>query len=327
MDTEAQKYRCIGAGCCGSIWTPGNIDWVIKCEDGGNRGRSVANDQLMHRRVIAAAIERDGGKLGHRQELPFCVPRSMEIIEAEDEWWTTHIKHFPDSRTACRAYFQERIPAVPLQIRDLLIGRYCPKAIQATTRSSRENKDCLIRLYTGKRRRQGRPPTFFNLRNYGLHIDQMHELGLDTGAIVKILAEALAHCYWRAHVDANDVEFVFAPPASTHSSPPTFNLACLYQGLVIWMLDYDCVRDMQQSDEGVRRAVHAFYQNDSYFPRPHFYGHAQDDVRLWGVFRKCFLEVSEGILGDRGLADVWVRLVEDEGRRRAANDGACVCSK
>ncbi|KAH3980713.1 hypothetical protein HBH96_079210 [Parastagonospora nodorum] len=324
MDMKAKRYRCIGAGCCGSIWTPDNVDWVVKCEDGGNRGRSVANDQLMHRRVIVAATERDKGT--SRLELRFCIPKSMEIIEAEDEWWTSHLKQFPSDRTACRAYFQERIPSVPVPIRDMLIDRYCPKAIQAATRASRENEDCLIRIYNGKRRRQGRPPTFFNLRNYGLHIDQMHELGLDPNAIVKVLAEALAHCYWRAHVDANDIEFVFAPASSKHSSTPTFMIAGLEQELVIWMLDYDCVRDMGQSKEGIRRAVHAFYQNDSYFPRPHFYGHTGDDVRLWESFKGYFLEISEAILGDRKLADEWVRLIEEEGRRRAVNNTACECS-
>lgn len=46
-----------------------------------------------------------------------------------------------------------------------------------------------------------------------------------------------------------------------------------------------------------------------------------------GVFKEYFLEISEGMVGDRKLADEWVRLVEEEGRRRAAKDGACVCSK
>lgn len=199
-----------------------------------------------------------------------------------------HQRQALSERSACRAYFQQRISAVPLQIRDLLIERYCPKTIQTITRSSRENEDCLIRIYTCKRRRQVRPPTFFNLRNYRLHVDQINELGLDTGSIVKILAEALAHCYWRAHVDAHDVEFVFAPTCSTQSSTPTFKLAGLEHELFIWMLGYDCVREMEQSEEDIRRAVHAFYQNDSYFPRPHFYGHTQDDVDLWGCLRSTF---------------------------------------
>jgi hypothetical protein len=91
------------------------------------------------------------------------------------------------------------------------------------------------------------------------------------------------------------------------------------------MLDYDCVRDMEQSEVGVRQAVRAFYQNDSYFPRPHFYGHTEDDVRLWEAFKVHFLEASRAILRDCSLAIGWVCQIGEEGRRRAAKDMSCVC--
>jgi hypothetical protein len=55
MENQELNYRCIGEGCCGSIWTLNNPERVIKCDDGGDRGRSVLNDQKMHRKVIAAA--------------------------------------------------------------------------------------------------------------------------------------------------------------------------------------------------------------------------------------------------------------------------------
>ena len=170
------KFRCIGGGCCGSVWAREEASTlVVKCEDGGNHGRSVTNDQLMHRRVLAGDADVNG-------RLSIRIPKSYAVIEADDEWWTTNGQLFPTNRTACKAYMQERIPAVPLEIRELLIKRYCPEAIQDTTRASRENEDCLIRVYAGKRRRLGgRPPVFFNLRNYGLHIDQMHDLGLNDG--------------------------------------------------------------------------------------------------------------------------------------------------
>jgi hypothetical protein len=181
----------------------------------------------------------------------------------------------------------------------------------------------------GKRR--NRISRFFNLRNYNLHIDQMHELGLDTGALAKTLAEALAHAYWDAGVDAHDVEFVLAPAAQggrrTWAGMPVFRVAGAEQELVVWMLDYDCVRVMERSEAGVRQAVEAFYQNDAYFPRPHFHGHTDEDGRLWDVFKGCFLDASRMILrGDGGgLAEEWVGQVEDEGRRRAGKDGACGC--
>lgn len=158
---------------------------------------------------------------------------------------------------ACRSYKQERIPAVPLPIRELLIARYCPEPLKDATRTSKNNEDCPIRLYTGKRRPEGRPPSwFFNLRNYGLCVDQMGELGLDPVAITKVLAEALAHCYWKAQVDANDVEFVPAPTTTSATVQdhiegrlPLPVCELLDQELAIWMLDYDCVHPMNQDIE------------------------------------------------------------------------------
>jgi len=171
---------------------------------------------------------------------------------------------------------------------------------------------------------------FFNLRNYGLCVDQMEELGLDPVAIAKALAEALAHCYWKAEVDANDVEFVLAPATSQEEgrqtpSIPIFRL--LDQDLVIWMLDYDCVRTMSQDANGIAQAVHAFWRNDPYFPRPFAYGHTSFDTGLWQAFKTHFLDVSRRMLTDKkasvdentlDLPQQWVTQVEAEGSRRAA---------
>jgi hypothetical protein len=293
-------FRCIGAGCCGSIWAQDNNPCVVKREDGGDRGRSIATDQIMHRKVIATIPESD--------DLPVRIPESHEIMEADDDWWAANLPKFPSGTTSCKAYRQECIPAVPHEVRELLILRYCRPSGQAAIRASQENKDCLIRIYTGKRRLS----------------DQMDELGLDVPAILKVLATALAHCYWRTRVDANNVEFVFAPATSPHASVPTFKFAGLDQELVIWMLDYDCVRDTEQSTEGIQQAVNAFYQNDAYFARPHFAGHTVADVGLWERFKAEFLVASKDILDDFTLAEEWVRRAE-EGRRRAAIGTPCWC--
>lgn len=185
-------FRCIGGGCCGSIWAVEDASEtfvVLKCED-GNRGRSVQYDQTMHRRVIATDAS---------NELPVRTPASYELIEEDDAWWKHHLHYlrwFPKGRVACRAYMQEHIPAVPAAIRKLLIARYCPEDIQAAAKASRENEDCLIRVYAGRRRRTGGPQScFFILRNYGLHVDQMDELGLDSVTVTQVLADTLAHCY------------------------------------------------------------------------------------------------------------------------------------
>lgn len=78
--------------------------------------------------------------------------------------------------------------------------------------------DCLVRPYLGRRFRYGQqgPSTSkfqrFSLRNAPLHIDQMRSLGLDAKAYAETMAEALAIMHWSAGIDANDVEFVLAPP-------------------------------------------------------------------------------------------------------------------
>jgi len=272
----------------------------------------------MHRRVVAADTT---------DTLPVRMPQSYEVLEADDVWWDANFTCFPPGEEVSRSYMQEKIPAVGLPIREMLIDRYCREALKDATRKSKKNEDCLIRVYTGKRRLEGRPPgMFFNLRNYGLCVDQMEELGLDPVAIANALAEALAHCYWKAEVDANDVEFVLAPATSSvtvDSSVPVYRL--LDQDLVIWMLDYDCVRTMSHDKDGIAQAVHAFWRNDPYFPRPFAYGHTDADTELWQTFKTHFLEASRHMLTEKkgsvekdslGLPQQWVTQVEAEGSRR-----------
>ncbi|KAH6858855.1 zinc finger protein-domain-containing protein [Alternaria rosae] len=317
--SNSSTFREIGRGCCGSIWTLADANWVIKREL-MHTNRSVFNDQIMHRRVIAADTT---------HTLPVRIPQSYEVLEADDAWWDSNLSRFPPGEEVSRSYRQERVPAVGLPNREMLVDKYCRESLRDATRKSKRGEDCLIRLYTGKRRPKGRPPgMFFNLRNYGLCVDQMEELGLDPVSIAKAPAEALAHCYWKAEVDANDVEFVLAPATATvtvDSSIPIFRL--LDQGLVIWMLDYDCVRHMTQDADGIAQAVHAFWRNDPYFPRPFAYGHTSVETELWQAFKAHFLGVSRRMLIDKErsvgekilyLPQEWVMQVEAEGSRRAA---------
>jgi hypothetical protein len=317
-NNDNPQCREIGRGCCGSIWTVDDTDWVVKHED-CDTGLSVLNDHVMHRRVLSA-IDQYG--------LPVRIPRSYEIIESSDDWWDSNLNRFETNPghalQACRTYKQDRSPAIPQPMRELLITKYCRESLQAPTRASKNNEDCLIRIYTGKwRTSPGRPSMFFNLRNYGLCVDQMEEQGLPIWPIVESLAAALVHCYWKARVDANDVEFVLAPPTEPcNGSEPLFELEG--QRLVIWMLDYDCVREISQDDNGVEQAVKAFSRNDPYFPRPFAQCQTSGDLQLCERFKAQFLECSKSFLHDRTelwtegqeLPKRWVALVEVEGERR-----------
>ncbi|KAG9192736.1 hypothetical protein G6011_11470 [Alternaria panax] len=162
----------------------------------------------------------------------------------------------------------------------------------------------------------------------------MEEEGLDYVTIAKVLAEALAHCYWKAQVDANDVEFVLARSTISnavqdrvegHLPRPVFRIQG--QELVIWMLDYDCVHTLSQDMEGITKAAHAFWRNDPYFPQPYAYGQTSHDSELWEIFKTNFLHVSrcmiiekeEGIMDELKLElpQNWVTLIEAEGSVRA----------
>ena len=188
----------------------------------------------------------------------------------------------------------------------------------------------------GKRRFES-----FSLRNFPLHVDQMEDKNLDTILYAQMMAETLAQLYWGAHTDANDIEFVLAPPpfqpllpavesnrarynrhVREKADPPHHGMVTMDNAFLgehaMWILDFDCCNDMEMNEAGVKEAVAAFYRNDPYFPRP---GREDErDQKLWTVFRESFLEVSREILGLGGwawkLVERWVESVEEEGERR-----------
>ena len=71
---------------------------------------------------------------------------------------------------------------------------------------SRENQDCLVRCYRGRRRRLEQSSRFraFNLRNYPLCVNLIRELDIE--GYTAAMAAALASMHWPAQIDADDVE-------------------------------------------------------------------------------------------------------------------------
>ncbi|KAF2644984.1 hypothetical protein P280DRAFT_514443 [Massarina eburnea CBS 473.64] len=302
--------HCIGRGDCGSVWAFEGDHECYKREDGGT-GRSIVKDQIMHRRVL-------------QRDPPACiqVPQSFGIAEHTD---TIGRVRFPDGSTAYRKYHRmERIPAMPKAVRQKLIDMYCPEELQDLVATNRDDEDCLVRPYVGRRRasRQVRLQRF-SLRNYPLHVNQMEELGLDTHALARILADALAHCHWVAQIDANGIEFVLAPTSAKKENPEPSLFEAFDGKFAVWMFDYDFCRPMSQDEAGVDEAVHAFYRNDPYYPRPFAYGYTDEDASLWKTFRTRFLETSRRIFGQRDgvdgvrLATLLIEKIEEEGRRKS----------
>ncbi|WEW59682.1 hypothetical protein PRK78_005161 [Emydomyces testavorans] len=302
------KFRRIGAGFCGTVWTSPCEESVhfgraFKREDGGP-GRSLLNDFRMHQSVLEAREKLSELPGFESSSVHIYVPRFAEFIGPEDGWWNSNLEYFPSGYTACNMILSERIPAVSQKARELLIDRYCPSSFAAEIKTSEANEDCLIRPYLGRRRYNAaahtRPSRFkaFSLRNYPLHLDQMEELGLDAADLVhyvEVMAEALAMMHWLAGIDANDVEFVLAPPRSAEKTPAV--ISNKLGDHVMWILDFDCCNRLSFDIDGVDQAVTAFFKNDPFYPRPN------SSSALWAAFRRKYIEVSNDILQTRLLND------------------------
>ncbi|KAF2464775.1 uncharacterized protein BDR25DRAFT_159906, partial [Lindgomyces ingoldianus] len=297
------KFRCIGRGACGSVWgegevgTPADMQIAVKRED-GHSSRSVENDINMHRRVFPGF-----------ENLSVRITTPFDLIAPREG--NPYADRFPDGfSSACRMITTERIPAFPRDVREMLIDRYCPAKLQDFVKGNRDDEDCLVRPYLGRRRRVGGTESRFqrfSLRNYALHVDQMEELSLNTPAYARAMADALAEMHWRAKVDANDVEFVLAPPRRLPDQrAASFESDCLGQHY-LWLLDFDCCLDMSMDEKGIDQAVQAFFRNDLYYPRP--YGRTPQDRHLWEVFSARFLERSKPIRDD-DLPAMFIRKIE-----------------
>lgn len=332
MSIDPPPLRRIGAGFCGSVWAdPGSHDpivspcstssgqrpQVIKREDGGP-GRSVQNEYAMHQRLLRAlADDKDNTDHGGSASFHVNFPDSYALLAASDPTWSHDLlKRFPAGYTPCNALVNERIPSMPPAVRRLLVERYCPAPFQDSILRDEKNEDCLVRVYLGRRKlaptasSDNRPSKLnvFSLRNYPLHIDQVRDLGLPAEDYAAAMADALAFMYWRARIDANDVEFVLAPPRQhlagggdaaamglglgRHSSSAGGTL--FGEQHAMWVLDFDCCGNMTLDEDGVERAAKTFVRNDPYFPRP--YGAHFCDVVLWRLFEERFLDRSARML-------------------------------
>ena len=306
------SYRRIGQGFCGTVWAAKEGLVALKREDGGP-GRSIENDFLMHKRSLEAL---------QACQSRVTVTECHQYVHRDDlTRWAEQLPRFPkDFQQRCNVLVTQRIQPFGKTVRETIINLYCPESLKSVIKESDPDQDCLIRPYLGRRRQLEKKSKFhaFSLRNYGLHADQIEELALDSTAYAQVMAETLAILYWKAHVDANDVEFVLAPPSSgggTSLHSPSLGEH------VVWILDYDCCRHMDLSKGGVQQAVSAFYRNDPYYPRPGCCN--ETDQRLWTEFRDRFLDLSGSMLEkgspEAALPMLWVNLVEERQKSLSRN--------
>lgn len=235
-------------------------------------------------------------------------------MDAEDERWQQLLPLLPDSFQPCRAMIAEKIKPVSLQAQLLLVDTYIPEAHREELRKplhSGQGAHCLVRIYLGRRRQitpnQQRRRHFFSLRNFLIHVDQAEELGLPCEEYAKAMDEAFATLNWLARTNGNDVEFVLGASRNEDedAAKPLANHA-------MWMLDYDCSRDVEANDEGLESIARSFWRNDPFYPRP---GAAcARDIMLWDVFAAEYRRVGVGIVRENARegedVDVLCELVE-----------------
>src|SRR5437016_6933116 len=127
----------------------------------------------MHTRVV-------NGFSGLKQLKDLHIPRVFYFVNTSDEeWWMEHGGKFPTELQGNRrnVLCTERILPLPEVIRNTLIDAFCTDHLKEKARAEPSNKDCLARVYLGKRKDKDRikPLMFFSLRNFNLHLDQFEE--------------------------------------------------------------------------------------------------------------------------------------------------------
>ena len=145
--------RGIGWGSCGKIYHQLGTNHVIKKAINGNIVLSdecrLWNDLIMHKKVEEVIDSHNVS----RDTIPVLVPRVYRYISKADEWWKTHDHMFPpEDRTPENLLISEHIPPIHAIGRNALMDYFCPEKLRPGAKLQDSNKDCLIRLYLGKRR-------------------------------------------------------------------------------------------------------------------------------------------------------------------------------
>ncbi|KAK0722596.1 hypothetical protein B0T26DRAFT_630144, partial [Lasiosphaeria miniovina] len=294
----AAGFRKIGFGQCGLVFERPTFDYAVKVARPGFAD-ALATDHGAHVRVYAAFNAPPSSPSPQPLEcrVPSVVSFLLHDTSNSKTWWTTHAHLFPASTTddttfplPAAALLTQRIPALPKCARDALVTLYCPPAAQAAVRASPTNRDCLARIYLGRRRGSQVPAANFTLRNFNLHLDQMLDLGLPVAQYAAAVGAALAAMHWGANVDGYDVEFVLGGDDQSRTAAR------------IWVLDFNLCTAWDEAvavahpDALVAQLVVAFFENDPYFPLP--LAEQADDCVLWHVFyaeyRSAAARVLEG---------------------------------
>ena len=333
--------RAIGWGSCGIVYEQHGTSQVLK--RAVNNGALADNCRLWNELIMHRTIEASFARFVKHSVRPLLVhvPRCAGYIsKGDNRWWAVNERLFPkEIRYPENLLRSERIPPIHMVARHALINEYCPEGLSVNAMLQDSNKDCLIRLYLGRRRhstiRVKEKVEYFSLRNFKLCLDQMEDLALDSSYYALQMADVLAIMHWEAQIDAADVEFVLGgPPCLARDPIPALEKlkqlekdsttgvdAVQSQAAAthMWLLDFNQCQPMSMDEEGVHQAVKRFFDNDPYYPRPSAIIGSTDE-RLWEVFAKRYLETSGSITGAdkerRRLSFTFIEEVKESMRER-----------
>ncbi|KAJ5277000.1 hypothetical protein N7524_003153 [Penicillium chrysogenum] len=281
-------FREIGTGSIGKVFEQPGTPWAFKVLL-IDRHTKLWNNYIIHIRIQESfdALGKTAGLVE--------VPRVCWFASKDSNFWLENLDLFPNESTFPQrpreVLCMERVFALPEKIRHALIDVFCNPVNAVKAKSEPKNKDCLVRVFLGRRRFGSLRPggsMFFSLRNYKLHLDQIRELNLDAAEYAISMADALAVLHWHSKIDAMDIEFVLGsspldrnaarrslsledveklpPGTSTYEQTTNVDQDYKKRTVSLWLLDFDACTTITMDDEGVRHAVEAFYRPNPIAP-------------------------------------------------------------
>ncbi|KAJ5801583.1 uncharacterized protein N7518_003651 [Penicillium psychrosexuale] len=324
QQTSSVGLRSIGFGQCGIVFERPGRAYVIKIARPSFENALWVDFQA-HLAVYQAFTD--------QQSVEVRVPEIFSYVpKTNKQWWDSHIDLFHRSHLSfplpAMALITERILPLPKLARQALIDAYCPASSRLAVSSHETNRDCLARIYLGRRRGANDPPSRnFTLRNFNLCLDQMIELNLPIQNYAKAIGEALAIMHWSANVDCYDIEFVLGSEAETTytqnicrslglsakqvaTMPPHSDIDGMMRvnfrrrTTRVWVLDFNLCNlweerlALEKPDDLITHLAAAFFENDPYYPRPS--EDSEPEKSLWFTFSSSYLDVAARLLSVAG---------------------------
>ncbi|KAJ5795884.1 uncharacterized protein N7518_004424 [Penicillium psychrosexuale] len=316
----------IGQGQCGTVYAIVGTDTVAKLPNSPAKVPQLLIDFKMH-----ASVKEAMDDVENLMKLDIHIPKlySWETPES-NSFWINNSLYFPKTADVQNfALISSRVFPIPLPVREAIVDVLCPPTLQeykSEFLAKPENKNCLIRVYLGRRMRNRTNPNVkdFKLRNFPLHVNEMEFLQLDTSAFAQVMAQTLAILHWKAGVDGNDVEFILGSSPLLSPIPRSDEITGVGEcslghrfdlsrrSISLWLIDFNMCAKFEKSPAGLKLIVDAFIWNDPYYPSPELT--TANDKKLWSEFRKRYLEVSR-VLTTSAMPGQFIAEIENRGRK------------